>query len=179
VRPPTPRQPNPQADARTTTKREAPTPLPLRLLLDRHRTRHDALPEAGFAMTAIHSVALYTIPPHVVRTMLHDCEPPPLGLYKEGQSLGHRGTTDSAHLHVFLLRHDIGISPKSNLRDLRNLEAPPPLPPCLYLPSTSTTVQCECGGLLLEPVGFYFWIFHWISRLEKSSIRQFGCLVLL
>jgi hypothetical protein len=35
---------------------------------------------AIFARTAIHSTALYTIPPHVIRTVRHDCKPPPLGL---------------------------------------------------------------------------------------------------
>jgi hypothetical protein len=35
---------------------------------------------ARFAKTAIHSVALYIIPPHVVRTVRHDCKPPLFGL---------------------------------------------------------------------------------------------------
>jgi hypothetical protein len=55
-------------------------PLPSKPLLDGYRTRSDALPEARFARTAIHSVALYTIPPHVTRTVWHDCKLPPLGL---------------------------------------------------------------------------------------------------
>jgi hypothetical protein len=55
-------------------------PLPSKPLLDGHRTCSDALPEARFARTAITSAALYTIPPHVARTMRHDCKLPPLGL---------------------------------------------------------------------------------------------------
>jgi hypothetical protein len=37
-------------------------------------------PEARFTKTAIHSMALYTILPHVARTVRHDCKLPPLGL---------------------------------------------------------------------------------------------------
>jgi hypothetical protein len=33
-----------------------------------------------FARTAINSTALYTIPPHVIRTERHNCKPPPFGL---------------------------------------------------------------------------------------------------
>jgi hypothetical protein len=58
-------QHDPRADVRTTTKREAPTPLPSKPLLDRHRTRRDAPPEARFARTVTHSTVLYTILPHV------------------------------------------------------------------------------------------------------------------
>jgi hypothetical protein len=43
--------------------------LPSKPLLDGHRTRSDALSGARFARTTIHSVALYTIPPHVARTV--------------------------------------------------------------------------------------------------------------
>jgi hypothetical protein len=52
-----------------TTKQEAPTPLPSKPLLDRHKTHRDAPPEARFAKTATHSMALYAIPPHVARTV--------------------------------------------------------------------------------------------------------------
>jgi hypothetical protein len=48
-----------------TTNRYAATPLPLNLLLYRHRTRHDAPTGAGFARTAVSSVTLLTTPPHV------------------------------------------------------------------------------------------------------------------
>jgi hypothetical protein len=55
-------------------------PLPSKPFLDGHRTHRDALPKARFAKTAIHSVALYTIPSHVIRTVRHYCKLPPLGL---------------------------------------------------------------------------------------------------
>jgi hypothetical protein len=42
VHPPALCQPNPRADVPAMTKQEAPTPPPLKPLLDRHRTRHDA-----------------------------------------------------------------------------------------------------------------------------------------
>jgi hypothetical protein len=80
VRPPAFHQPDPRDDACTTTRREAPTPPPLKPLLDGYRTRCDALPEARFARTAIYSVELYTIPSHVAETVRHDCKLPPLGL---------------------------------------------------------------------------------------------------
>jgi hypothetical protein len=74
------RQHDPRADVRTTAKQEAPTPLSSKKLLDRHRTCRDAPPEARFARTATHSLALYAIPPHVARTVRHECKPSPLGL---------------------------------------------------------------------------------------------------
>jgi hypothetical protein len=54
--------------------------LPSKPLLDGYKTHSDAPPEARFARTTIHYVALYTIPPHVARTVRHDCKLPPLGL---------------------------------------------------------------------------------------------------
>jgi hypothetical protein len=45
--------------------------LPSKPLLDGHRTRSDALSGARFARTTIHSVELYTIPPHIARTVRH------------------------------------------------------------------------------------------------------------
>jgi hypothetical protein len=47
---------------------------PSKPLLDAHRTRHDAPPEAGFARTAVYSMALYAMPPHVARTVRHACK---------------------------------------------------------------------------------------------------------
>jgi hypothetical protein len=47
------------------TKRATPTPPPSKPLLDRYRARHDALPDARFARTAIYSVALYAMPSHI------------------------------------------------------------------------------------------------------------------
>jgi hypothetical protein len=80
LRPPAFCQPDPRDDARTTTREEAPTPPPSKPLLDGYRERHDALPETRFARTAINSITLHTIPLHVIRTVRHDCKPPPLGL---------------------------------------------------------------------------------------------------
>jgi hypothetical protein len=40
----------------------------------------DAPPEARFARTAVYSTTLCTILLHVIRTVRHDCKPPPLGL---------------------------------------------------------------------------------------------------
>jgi hypothetical protein len=37
-------------------------------------TRHDALPEAGFARTAVYSMALYTMPLHVGEIVWHACK---------------------------------------------------------------------------------------------------------
>jgi hypothetical protein len=55
-------------------------PLPSKSLLDDYGTRCDALSEVRFARTAVLSVALYTIPPHVARTVWHDCKLPLLVL---------------------------------------------------------------------------------------------------
>jgi hypothetical protein len=74
------RQPHPQVSVRTTTREEAPTPPPSKPLLDGYRARHDALPEARFARTAVNSTTLHTISLHVIRTVRHDCKLPPLGL---------------------------------------------------------------------------------------------------
>jgi hypothetical protein len=51
----------------------------------------------------------------------------PLAYKRRGRSPGH-GRGQSGTLAFFRLHHDIGTPPQSNLRDL---EAPPPLPPCL------------------------------------------------
>jgi hypothetical protein len=80
VQPPTFRQPDHRNDACTTTREEAPTPPPSKPLLDGYKARHDALPEARLARTAVYSTALYTIPPHVAETVQHDCKLHPLGL---------------------------------------------------------------------------------------------------
>jgi hypothetical protein len=52
----------PWSQCRTTTKREVPTPPPLKPLLDGYRARHDSLPEARFARTTVYSTTLCTIP---------------------------------------------------------------------------------------------------------------------
>jgi hypothetical protein len=67
---------------------------------------------------AIHSTVLYTIPPHVIRTVWHDVNRLPLVYKRRGRSPGRGGTADSTRLHALHLHHDIGISPQSHLRDL-------------------------------------------------------------
>jgi hypothetical protein len=115
VRPPAFHQPDPRADARTTTRREAPTPPPSKPLLDGYRARHDALSEARFARTAVYSTASYTIPPHVAETMRHDCKLPPLAYKRRRQSPDRRGRqiahtcTLSAHTRYW---HSASIKPQ-------------------------------------------------------------------
>jgi hypothetical protein len=74
-RPPVSR--TPEANVRTTTKREAPTPPPSKPFLDGYTARHDVPPEARFPRTAVYSMTLYAIPPHVAKTVRLDCKLPP------------------------------------------------------------------------------------------------------
>jgi hypothetical protein len=46
-------------------------------LLDGHKARHNAPPEARFTRTTVSSAALYAIPSHVTRTVRHACKRPP------------------------------------------------------------------------------------------------------
>jgi hypothetical protein len=66
-------QRHPRILTRTALERATSTPPPSKPLLETHRTRHDAPPEAGFARTTVYSVALYAMPPHVARTVWHAC----------------------------------------------------------------------------------------------------------
>jgi hypothetical protein len=59
------RQRHPRVLTRAVAAQETSTPPPSKPLLDAHRTRHDAPPEARFARTAVYSVTLYTMPLHV------------------------------------------------------------------------------------------------------------------
>jgi hypothetical protein len=59
------RQRHPRVLTRADAEHETSTPPPSKPLLDAHRTRHDAPPDARFARTAIYSVALYAMPSHV------------------------------------------------------------------------------------------------------------------
>jgi hypothetical protein len=59
---------------RMALERATSTPPPSKPLLDEHRTRHDAPPEAGFDKTVVYSVALYAMPPHVARIVWHACK---------------------------------------------------------------------------------------------------------
>jgi hypothetical protein len=67
-------QRHPRDSARAAAGRATSTPPPSKPLLYGHRTRHDASPEAGFARTAIYSMALYTMPPHVGEIVRYDCK---------------------------------------------------------------------------------------------------------
>jgi hypothetical protein len=71
VRPTASRQPHPRVGIRTTTLRRTSTPPPSKPLLGRHRACHDTPLEDRFARTAIHSVVLCVIPPHIARTVRH------------------------------------------------------------------------------------------------------------
>jgi hypothetical protein len=95
VRLTTSRQLHTRVSVRTTTKWEAPTPPPSKPLLDGYRARRDALPEARCARMAVYSTTLCAIPLHVIRTVRHDCKPPPLAYKRRGQSPGRGGTTAS------------------------------------------------------------------------------------
>jgi hypothetical protein len=72
-----PRLPHPRVSVWTTTPRKTSTPPPSKPLLGGHRACHDAPPEARFARTTVHSVALCAIPPHVTRIVRHACKLPP------------------------------------------------------------------------------------------------------
>jgi hypothetical protein len=63
-----------EANVRTTTKREASMPPHSKPFLDSYSALHDVPPEARFARTAFYSTALYGIPPHVAKTVRHDCQ---------------------------------------------------------------------------------------------------------
>jgi hypothetical protein len=49
-------------------------PPPSKPLLGAQKTRHDAPPEARFARTAVYSMALYAMPPHVGEIVRHACK---------------------------------------------------------------------------------------------------------
>jgi hypothetical protein len=74
-----PRQLHPRVSVRTITKREVPTPLPSKPLLDGYMAHHDASPEARFTGMAVYSTTC-AIPLHVFSTARHACKLPPLGL---------------------------------------------------------------------------------------------------
>jgi hypothetical protein len=59
---------------RAAAEHETSTPPPSKPLLDAHRMRHDAPPEARFARTVVYSVTLYTMPLHVDEIVRHACK---------------------------------------------------------------------------------------------------------
>jgi hypothetical protein len=71
------RQRHPRVLTRVATEQATPTPPPSKPLLDAHRTRHDALPEARLARIAVYSVALCAMPLHVDEIVRHACKLPP------------------------------------------------------------------------------------------------------
>jgi hypothetical protein len=114
----------------TASRQPTTTPPPSKTLLHKHRTHHDAPIGEGFARTAVNSVALLTMLPHVREIVQHACKLLPPWPIKGGavpRPRGH-GTTDSDHPHALRLPHDIGTCLNQYLWDL---EARPPLPPCL------------------------------------------------
>jgi hypothetical protein len=109
VRPTASRQLPPRVSVRMTTKWGISTPPPLKPLRDGHRARHDAPPEARFARTAVHSVALSAMPSHVVRIVRNACKlPPPWPIKGGAVPWPQRGMTDGTHPHAFRLHPDIG-----------------------------------------------------------------------
>jgi hypothetical protein len=97
VRPTASRQLHPQVSIRTTTKRGISIPPPSKPLLGGYRARHDAPPEARFARTAVHSVALSAMPSHVARTVRHACKLPPPWPIKGGAVHWPQGDDKSTH----------------------------------------------------------------------------------
>jgi hypothetical protein len=128
VRPTTSHQLHPRVSVRTTTQRKISTPPPSKPLLGGHRARHDTPPEARFARTAVHSVVLCAIPPHIARTVRHACKLPPPWPIKGGTVLWPQGDDREHSLHALCLHHDIGTCLNQYLWDL---EARLPLPPRL------------------------------------------------
>jgi hypothetical protein len=119
---------SPRIPTRTALERATSTAPPSKLLLETHKTRHDATPEARFARTTVYSVALYAMPLHVGKIVWHTCKlllPWPI----KGEAVPQpRGTMDSNRTYAFRLHHDIGTCLNQYLWDL---EARPPLPPRL------------------------------------------------
>jgi hypothetical protein len=68
------RQRHPRVLMWAIAERETSTPPPSKPLLDAHRTRHDAPPEARFARIAVYSATLYIMPLHVDEIVWHACK---------------------------------------------------------------------------------------------------------
>jgi hypothetical protein len=138
VRPTVSRQLHPRVSVRTTTQREISTPPPSKPLLGRHRAHHDASSEARFARTAVHSVVLIAMPPHVARIVRHPRKLPPLLPIKGGAVPWPRGE-DREHSPARFLP-----SPRYwHLPQSKPLGpgGPASSPTSLVAPSAGTTVQ--------------------------------------
>jgi hypothetical protein len=123
-----------ESNVRMTT----PRPPPSKPLLGGHRARHDAPPEARLARTAVHSVVLCAIPPHVARTVRHVCKLPPPWPIKGGAVPWPQGDNEEHSLARFLspprywhLPQSVPLGPGG----------PASSPASLVAPSASTTVQ--------------------------------------
>jgi hypothetical protein len=110
------RQLHPQVSVWTTTKREISTPPPSKPPQDGHRARHDAPPEARFARTVVHSVALSAMPSHVARTVRHACKLPPSWPIKGGAVQRPQGDDGSKHTRTLTaLSTILALAPIKNL----------------------------------------------------------------
>jgi hypothetical protein len=108
VRSTTSRQPHPRVSVRTMTPRKTSTPPPSKPLLGGHRARHNAPPKARFARTAVHSVVLCAILPHIARIVWHACNLPPPWPIKGGTVPWPQGHDRDHSPHAFCLHHNIG-----------------------------------------------------------------------
>jgi hypothetical protein len=135
-----PRQRHPRVVTRTALEQATSTPPPSKPLLDAHRTRHDAPPEARFARTTVYSMALYAMPPHIARIVWHACKLAPPWPIKGGavpQPQGGRRTAHTCTLSVFttiLALASISTSGTWRTSPLSRLACSPP-------PSARTTVH--------------------------------------
>jgi hypothetical protein len=105
VQPPVFRQPNPRAGVRTVTEREAPTLLPSKPLLDKHRTRHDAHQKRdspGQPSTPRHCASCRHM--YHIESCVMTVNRLPLAYKRRRRSPGRGGTTDSGSLAQFCLR---------------------------------------------------------------------------
>jgi hypothetical protein len=91
------RQLCPQVSPRATTEWKTAMLPPSKLLLDRHRARHDAPPGARFARTAVYSAALYAMSSHIAKTVRHACNTASPWTIKGGAVPWPRGDEDGQH----------------------------------------------------------------------------------
>jgi hypothetical protein len=113
--------------ARLETPQPTTTPSPSKPPLFKYGTCHDDKTGARTARTAANSAALHAIPPHVAKQCSMLVIHPLLGLQKEGDPPRHGGH-GTKHTRTPRHSHDIGTRLNHSAWDL---EAMPPLPPCL------------------------------------------------